>query len=131
VPQGADGPHPVQEVKVKWSKRLPTFKGHQNPSKEKEEMVGRFSVWRMIKVYGMIILVMAMDIDGCVLNKAVNREKSRPINRTVTIDLSSRKAAPFWPENSLPCRWANGKKLKSRIVGFWLHRQNWSKELTQ
>jgi len=98
VPQGADVPHPIQEVKAKWSKRLPTLKGRLHPSKEREEMVGKFSVWRMIKVYGMIILVMAMDIDGCVLNKAVNQEKSRPINRTVAIDLSSRLSSSRQPQ---------------------------------
>ena len=30
----------------------------------------QFEVWRMIKVYGMIILVMATDIDGCALAKS-------------------------------------------------------------
>ena len=103
MPQGADVPHPVKEVKAKWSKRLPTSKGRLHPSKEKEEMVGKFSVWRMIKVYGMIILVMAMDIDGCVLNKAVNQEKSRPINRTVTIDLSSRLSSSRQPQFGHAC----------------------------
>ena len=44
---------------------------HTNPTIPQRLMLFLLEVWRMIKVYGMIILVMAMDIDGCALAKSV------------------------------------------------------------